>query len=95
MDYQLKILVYLHMRKEGNNPRGFSITDTDFCIYVRDTDFFVYVEGRMVENTHCGLFITDKYSCVYVSPEFLIHPWPFTVLGEGDFEFSESLCVVS
>ena len=36
MDYQLKILVYLHMRKEGNNPRGFSITDTDFCIYIRD-----------------------------------------------------------
>ena len=68
MDYLLKILVYVHMRKEGNNPCGFSITDTDF---------FVYVEGRMVGNTHCGLFITDTYSCVYVSPEFLIHALHF------------------
>ena len=32
MDYLLKILVYVRMRKEGNNPCGFSITDTDFYI---------------------------------------------------------------
>ena len=68
MDYLLKILVYVYMRKEGNNHCGFSITDTDF---------FVYVEGRMVGNTHCGLFVTDTYSCVYVSPEFLIHALHF------------------
>ena len=78
MDYLLKILVYVHMRKEGDNPCGFSITDTDFCIYVRGTDFFVYVEGRngggKVGETACGLSIKDTYSCVYVCPEFLIHP---------------------
>ena len=31
VDYLLRILV-VHMRKEGDNPCGFSITDTDFCI---------------------------------------------------------------
>ena len=69
MDYLLKILVYVYMRKEGNNHCGFSITDTDF---------FVYVEGRngggKVGETACGLYIKDTYSCVYVCPEFLIHP---------------------
>lgn len=36
VDYLLKILIYVYMRKEGGNPCGFSITD--FCVYVRDTD---------------------------------------------------------
>ena len=71
-------------------------------VYVRDTDFFVYVEGTnrggKVGDTACGLSIKDTYSCVYVCPEFLIHPWPFTfLLGVGRhflFEFSESLFVL-
>ena len=36
VDYLLKILIYVYMRKEGGNPCGFSITD--FCVYIRDTD---------------------------------------------------------
>ena len=46
VDYLLKILIYVYMRKEGGNPCGFSIIDTDFCVYVRDTDFFVCMEER-------------------------------------------------
>ena len=67
-------------------------------IYVRDTDFFVYVEGRNgggeVGDTACGSSIKDTDSCVYVCPEFLAHPWPFTFWGRGHFLFecSESLC---
>ena len=71
MDYLLKILVYVHMRKEGNNPCGFSITDTDFFVEGRNR------RGKVGEIAY-GLSIKDTYSCVYVCPEFLIHPWPFT-----------------
>ena len=29
--------------REGDNPHGSSITDTDFGVYVRDRNFYVYV----------------------------------------------------
>ena len=89
MDYLLKILVYVHMRKEGDNPCGFFITDTDFCIYVRGTDFFVYVEGRMVGNTHCGLFVTDTEFFVNLHTDLLIH----SILSLWFLVFTETICL--
>ena len=35
MDYLLKILVYVNMRKEGDNPCGLHNTDTGFCVCIR------------------------------------------------------------
>ena len=47
VDYLLKILIYVYMREEGGNPCGFSIIDTDFCVYIRDTDsLYMWEVGR-------------------------------------------------
>ena len=51
---------------------------SEFCGYGRDTDFcgrkiYISVEG----DNPCGLSTTDTHFCVYVNPDFLIHPWPF------------------
>ena len=41
--------------KEGDNPCKLSITDTDFCVYVRDADFvFMWVGGARKE-----IFLVD------------------------------------
>ena len=75
MDYLLKILVYVYMRKEENNLCGFSITDTDFCVEIR-ISLYMWKEGGWVGDSPCGLSIKGTYSYIYVSHEFLIHPWP-------------------
>ena len=48
--------------KEGDNPCKLSITDIDFCAYVRDVDFVFMWEGG---DTSCGLSIEDTGLCVY------------------------------
>ena len=48
--------------KEGDNPCKLSITDIDFCVYVRDADFVFMWEGG---DTPYGLFIGDTGFCVY------------------------------
>ena len=35
--------VYVDGRKEGDNPCGLSITDTDLCVYVQHASFCEYV----------------------------------------------------
>jgi len=48
--------------KEGDNPCKLSITDIDFCVYVRDADFVFTWEGG---DTLYGLSIGDTGFCVY------------------------------
>ena len=43
----------------------------------------MWKEGAWVGDSHCGLSIKGTYSCIYVSHEFLIHPWPSLFLQRG------------
>ena len=58
-----------------SGPCGVSVTYTDFCGYGRDMDFCGR-KKREGDNPY-GLSITDIQFYVYVSPDFLIHLWPF------------------
>ena len=42
----LEIKITVHMSKEGDNDFGLSITDRNFSVYVRDTNFCVCLEGK-------------------------------------------------
>ena len=60
-------------RQAEKNPCGLANRDTYFCGYVRDTEFSAYVEGKKEGD---NFSIID--SCLYVSTDLLIHPWPFS-----------------
>ena len=73
--------VYVQGRKEERNqgkkavdkPCGLPYTDTDFCRYVRYTDFRANVkgrkeggkEGRKEGDNPCGLSIIDRFLCIH------------------------------
>jgi len=87
----LEIKITVHMSKEGDNHFGFSITDRNFSVYVRDTNFCVCLEGK--KENPSKLSIADTDFCVYVSPDLLIHTFSFTFSWNLliVFEFSGSL----
>jgi len=87
----LEIKITVHMSKEGDNHFGLSITDRNFSVYVRDTNFCVCLEGK--KENPSKLSITDTDFCVYVSPDLLIHTFSFTFSWNLliVFEFSGSL----
>ena len=74
--------------KEGNNDFVLSITDRDFSVHVRGSNFCLF--GRKKGQR---FVITDKDFWAYVSPDLLIQPCFFTFSWSilFVFEFSESL----
>ena len=59
----------IHRKNLGDNYCGLSLRVTDFCVSVQGRK-----DRRREKNIPCGLSITDSYSYLYVSPDFLFHP---------------------
>ena len=60
--------------QEGDNPCKLSITDTDFCVYVRDADFVFMWEGGARKE----IFLVDYllkiliYMCIWERKEVIL-----------------------
>ena len=55
LDYVLDIQIFCVCgRKEGDNPCELFITEIDFFVYIRDTDFCVYLKGKEGKDNPFG-----------------------------------------
>lgn len=89
----------MERKKGGENPCELSMTDRDFCVYVRGPDVCGYLEGRKEERIIILDYIFKLQIPVYVSTYLRIYACPFIVsFSETGFLFLNSegfLCILN
>ena len=49
----------------------------EYLLRIQSSVNMVEIQISVEGDNPCGLSTTDTHFCIYVNPDFLIHPWPF------------------